>query len=188
MTKSKLPAKRPNHRPSSYKPEFAELARKYCLLGALDVELADFFGVSVWTVMRWARQFPEFCSALKAGKEEGNARTERSLYHRANGYTYEGEKVFQYGGKIIRAKTREHVPPDPTSLIFFLKNRAPDRWRDQQEHKHRFEETRSAAELFAELQAEAAAKGITLIPAEDGSFGLEPTPTGAAPPKTEDNG
>ena len=60
--------------------------------------------------------------------------------------------------------------------------RSPDSWCDQQEHRHRFEETRSAAELFAELQAEAAARGITLVPTADGSFGPA---TGVAPAGSE---
>ena len=27
----------------------------------------------------------------------------------------------------------EHFPPDPTSMIFWLKNRQPDKWRDKRE-------------------------------------------------------
>jgi hypothetical protein len=30
----------------------------------------------------------------------------------------------------------EHCPPDPTSCIFWLKNRDPDRWRDVQNVDH----------------------------------------------------
>lgn len=37
-------------RPSKYKPEYAELAMNYCLLGATDVEIAKFLGVSLRTV------------------------------------------------------------------------------------------------------------------------------------------
>jgi len=31
----------------------------------------------------------------------------------------------------------EELPPDPTSMIFYLKNRRPDRWRDKQEVEHK---------------------------------------------------
>jgi hypothetical protein len=52
-----------------------------------------------------------------------------------------------------------------------LMNRRPDEWREQQEHTHRFvDDKRTAAELFAELQAEAAERGIRLIPSDDGTF------------------
>jgi hypothetical protein len=35
-------------------------------------------------------------------------------------------------GKIVEHKYIEHYPPDTTAMIFFLKNRRPDRWRDVQ--------------------------------------------------------
>lgn len=125
-------------RPTNYKPEFAEQARKLCELGATDMELADFFKVSDRTIYRWQTQFPEFCQALKAGKDFADERVERSLYHRATGYTFDSEKVFQFQGRIVRAKTKEHAPPDTTAMIFWLKNRRPEAWRDKSEvhHKH----------------------------------------------------
>lgn len=123
-------------RPSSYQPEFAEQARKLCELGATDIEVADFFDVSGRTIYRWQLKYPEFCQALKAGKDIADERVERSLYHKATGYTYEAEKVFQYQGEIVRAKVREHIPPDTTSMIFWLKNRRPDAWRDVHKVEH----------------------------------------------------
>jgi hypothetical protein len=46
------------------------------------------------------------------------------------------EKVFQFQGQIIRAETKEHVPPDTTAGIFWLKNRRPEAWRERQQHEH----------------------------------------------------
>jgi len=120
-------------RPSSYKPEFAKQADKLCRLGATDVELADFFGVTTVTIWRWQSAHEEFCNALKRGKEVADERVERSLYHRAVGYTFESEKVFQFQGEVVRAGTREHVPPDTAACIFWLKNRRSAEWRDKQE-------------------------------------------------------
>jgi hypothetical protein len=122
-------------RPSSYKPEFAEQAAKLCALGATDIEVADFFGVSDRTIYRWQAQFPEFCQALKSGKEAPNDRVERSLYHRAVGYSFDSVKIFQHQGVIVEAPYREHVPPDTTAAIFWLKNRRPDLWRDKHDHE-----------------------------------------------------
>jgi hypothetical protein len=123
-------------RPSSFKPEFIEQAAKLCEFGATDIELADFFKVNVLTIYRWRNTNPEFCKAVIAGKEFADERVERSLYQRAVGYTFESEKVFQFQGKIVRAKTREHVPPEPGSAINWLKNRRGDKWRDKQEIEH----------------------------------------------------
>lgn len=130
--------KHPGGRPSSYKPEYATQAEKLCLLGATDVELADFFGVTTVTIWRWQAAHQEFCIALKAGKAAADDRVERSLYHKAVGYTFESEKIFNYQGTIVRAPVREHVPPDTTAAIFWLKNRRKEAWRDKHEieHKH----------------------------------------------------
>jgi hypothetical protein len=58
------------------------------------------------------------------GKAEADNRVERSLYERANGYSYDAFKIFRTkDGDIIRAPYREHVPPDITACIFWLKNR-----------------------------------------------------------------
>ena len=35
-------------------------------------------------------------------------------------------------GKTVEHKYIEYYPPDPTSMIYWLKNRRPDRWRDVQ--------------------------------------------------------
>jgi hypothetical protein len=121
-------------RPTAYKPEYAEQAEKLCKLGATDIELADFFEVSDRTIYRWQSQHPEFCQALKAGKDAADERVERSLYHRATGYTFEAVKIFQHQGQPVTVPYREHVPPDTTAMIFWLKNRRKDQWRDRHEH------------------------------------------------------
>ena len=56
-------------RPSGYKPEYAKEAIKLCALGATDLELADLFEINIATLHRWKSLHPEFCDALKAGKE-----------------------------------------------------------------------------------------------------------------------
>lgn len=127
----------PQHpEPQAYDPVIVEQARKLSELGATDVELADFFGVSASTIYRWKIEFIEFCEATKAGKSAADDRVERSLYQRAVGYTYDSEKVFQFQGEIIRAPIREHVPPDTAAASLWLRNRRKDDWRDKQDHEH----------------------------------------------------
>lgn len=123
-------------RPSKYAPEFAGQAKKLCAMGATDIELADFFGVSTSTIYAWRNAHEEFSEAVIAGKDAADDRVERAFYNRAVGYTFESEKVFQHQGEIIRAPTREHVAPDPGAALNWLKNRRPDRWRDKQVHEH----------------------------------------------------
>jgi hypothetical protein len=123
-------------RPSKFKPEFVEQAAKLCELGATDREIAKFFAVNEATLHRWKHDYPDFCESLKAGKVVADERVERSLFSRAVGYTFDSEKVFQFQGAIVRTKTVEHVPPDTTAMIFWLKNRRPAEWRDKHEIEH----------------------------------------------------
>jgi hypothetical protein len=52
------------------------------------------------------------------------------------GYTFESEKILTVKGEVVRAPVREHVAPDVTAQIFWLKNRQPDRWREKQQMEH----------------------------------------------------
>ena len=59
------------------------------------------------------------------------------FYQRANGYSHPAVKAFlNRDGNIVEHHYTEHYPPDPTSMIYWLKNRRPDRWRDVQSIDH----------------------------------------------------
>lgn len=122
-------------RPSKFQPEYVEQARKLCLLGATDQEIADFFEVEVRTIYRWKAEHDEFCQSLKAGKEVADERVERSLFQKAIGYEQEEVKIFMPAGAEgpVYAPFRAKVAPDTTAAIFWLKNRRPDLWRDKQQ-------------------------------------------------------
>jgi hypothetical protein len=125
-------------RPSPYRDEYAGHARKLCLLGATDEQLADFFEVDVATVNRWKHAHPEFCESLKAGKAIADAKVADSLYRRATGYSHEAVKIVadaKTGAEHIVPYT-EHYPPDTTACIFWPKNRRRDKWRDKHEIEH----------------------------------------------------
>ena len=113
----------------------AELAGR---AGFTDKELAELFDVSLSTIEKFKRQREEFRNALKGGKVEADKCVERSLYERANGYSYDAVKIFMPAGakKPVYAPYREHVPPDTTAAIFWLKNRDPAHWRDAWQMEH----------------------------------------------------
>lgn len=126
----------PGGRPTLYKPEYDKQAHDHCLLGATDAELAKFFDVSESTLNLWKVEHPKFSEAIKAGKGEADEKVAASLYHRALGYSHDAEKIFlDKAGQIVRADYVEHYPPDPTSMIFWLKNRQKDKWRDKSDHE-----------------------------------------------------
>jgi hypothetical protein len=125
-------------RPNKFKHEYIEQARKLCQLGLTDPKLAQFFGVHLQTINNWKVRYPEFLYALRAGKEVADNRVERSLYARAVGYNYEATRIFMPANrsKPVYAPYIEHVPPDVTAGIFWLKNRDPQHWRDSQQLEH----------------------------------------------------
>lgn len=120
-------------RPSKYKPEFPEQAAKLCKLGATDEALADFFGVTRQTINQWKLDYPDFSYALKTAKDELDSQVVRSLFQRAMGYSHPEDKIFNNNGKELVVPTIKHYPPDPTSMIFWLKNRQRETWRDKPE-------------------------------------------------------
>ena len=98
----------PQGRSGLFQAEFSELARKLCLLGAIDRDLARILGVSERTINRWKRQHPEFAAALKAGKAVADAEVAEALHNKA-------------------------VKGDMTAIGFWLRNRRPDLWRDRRD-------------------------------------------------------
>lgn len=123
-------------RPPKYQDSFAVQARKLGNLGATNVDLADFFGVSIRTVDRWLVEHEDFCRAVNEARQFADQNVERRLYERATGYTFDSEKVMAVKGEVVRVPTREHVPPDVTAMIFWLKNRKPEQWREKQLVEH----------------------------------------------------
>jgi len=123
-------------RPREFKPEFIEQGRKLAEMGATDREIADFFGVRERTIYRWQHDFPEFCHALKLGKDVADDRVEKSLYRRAIGYTHDAVKILQFQGQEVIVPYEEHHAPDTTACIFWLKNRRRADWRDKVDHEH----------------------------------------------------
>ncbi len=120
-------------RPTKYRAEFAEQARKLCLLGATDAELADFFKVNEATINRWKRDHIDFCVSIKKGKLVADAEVADKLFSRATGYDAPDTDIRVVMNQIVETPIIKHYPPDPTSAIFWLKNRQSKRWRDKPE-------------------------------------------------------
>ena len=117
-------------RDTKYKKEYVEQAKKLCLLGAIDKDIADFFGVGVTSLDRWKKAHKEFKQALKQGKEIADAKVVKSLYLRATGYDHPDLHFASYEGDIFSEEYTKHIPPDVTACIFWLKNRDSANWRD----------------------------------------------------------
>lgn len=105
--------------------------------GLTDVQLAHNIGIHIGTLYEWKKKYPKFNEAIKRGKEVVDIIVENALLKSALGYSYdEVTKVRiddEASGKseIVEVKrVTKDMAPNPTSLIFWLKNRKPEVWRD----------------------------------------------------------
>ena len=124
-----MPAGQPTKLTPKMKKQVEFLAKK----GFGDKEIATAVGVTERTVNNWKKQQPKFFQSLKDWKATADKAVERSLYERATGYSHKEDKIFNANGEPLIVPTTKHYPPDPTAMIFWLKNRQPKKWRDKQE-------------------------------------------------------
>ena len=76
----------PHGRPTAYKPDFCEQARKQCLLGATNEELGEFFGVTRRTIDNWIACHPDFAAAVESGRVVADSKVASGLFARAIGF------------------------------------------------------------------------------------------------------
>lgn len=135
MPNGNMPVPGPG-RDSKYRTEFNDQARKLCLLGATDEELADFFSVCVATINNWKAAFPAFLASINDGKVSADANVADSLYRRAVGENIIVEKAIKDGDKYVTMKLSQFVPGEVQAQRLWLLNRRKGQWRDKQDFEH----------------------------------------------------
>jgi hypothetical protein len=123
-------------RDSKYRVEFNEQARKLCLLGAVDAELADFFGVTETTINNWKLKHPAFLESIREGKTIADAEVADSLYRRATGENIIVEKLVKRGDEYEKVFLKQFVPGDVAAQRLWLLNRRNRDWRDKVDTHH----------------------------------------------------
>jgi len=102
--------------------------------GLTNEQISHNIGISSKTLYEWQKKYSEIRSALKKGKEVVDIEVENSLLKRALGYTYEEttrELSKETGQLVVTKVVTKQVAPDTTAMIYWLKNRKPDLWRDK---------------------------------------------------------
>src|SRR5260370_2876825 len=112
-------------RPTLYRPENAELASKFCMLGAINKDLAGLFEVARRTIDNWITNIPEFAESVRQGRDVADAAVVEKLHSRAVGYSYEAKKAFLYRGEPVTANYTVRYPPDTTPCMLPLPNPFP---------------------------------------------------------------
>lgn len=130
-------------RPTDYKTEYNELAYKYCLLGATDKKLAEFFDVSEATIDNWKNEYPEFLGSIRAGKEIADMQVAESFFNNAKGFVAVSKKPIRKKvwnkdanrlvDEVEIVEETIQYAPNTQAGIFWLKNRQPDKWKDKTE-------------------------------------------------------
>ena len=124
------------------------LVEAWCRDGLIEADIAHNLGINIATLQVYKKEHPTFLDALKRGKEVVDVMVENALFKRTQGYRYDEittERMPIYdkdgmitGHEMIETKrVTKEVLPDPTSMIFWLKNRKKLEWRD----KHEVEKT-----------------------------------------------
>ena len=107
-----------------------------------EAEIAQVIGVNMLTIRRWKTN-EEYCIALKRGKAIVDAKVTKTLVKRALGYDYKeitrestlvkvdanGKHHYQ---QLITKIVNKHSAPDVVAIIFWLKNRRRDLWREKE--------------------------------------------------------
>ena len=154
--KSSVVPERKAGRPTEFKDDYIEQAYKLCRLGAIDRELANFFGVSEQTLNTWKKKHPAFLESIKSAKADEDALVEKSLYKRANGYEYEEVDEIYEGERLVKKIVkRKYAHPDTGANAFWLKNRKPEVWRDKREietkNEHDIKKGGNLDDIMAEI-------------------------------------
>lgn len=98
--------------------------------GLTDEQIAKNLGIHVATLYEYKKKYTEFAEALKKGKEVADYEVENALFKSATGFYYTEQTVTNKGNVVT---VRKYEKPNTTAMIFWLKNRRPDKWRDKQE-------------------------------------------------------
>lgn len=119
-------------RPGKYtewlKPEKLILVQGWKMDGLSDADIAKNMGITETTLYDWKKRFPEFSKALKMSSDIADRIIENALFQKA--------KSGNLG-----------------AMIFWLKNRKPDVWRETKASEEEKELTRLQAEkLKAEIE------------------------------------
>lgn len=124
-----------------YNPDYHDdWAWSLALKGATDQELAEAFGVSKRTILRWKNEHPSFAEAYQRGKDVADAKVKKALYQRAIGYeVIEKESTVDVDPKTgeskpVRVKTvTKQIAPDTMAIMYWLNNRSKGEFAQRQE-------------------------------------------------------
>lgn len=127
---------RPSLWETNIAPRLKEIKQWY-ESGATDQEVYNKLNVSHDYYYKAIKEHPTLAELVKIGKEITDLKVINALLKSALGFEYEEVRTVveeKNGKKHTRVeKIKKYQPPNPTAMIFWLKNRSPEQWNDRRE-------------------------------------------------------
>jgi hypothetical protein len=101
--------------------------------GCTHEEIAHNMGITRSTLQDWLTKFQDISDAIKEGREMAIEAVENALFRRASGQctVKETTEITNVDGEVTTKTVTKELPPDTGALIFFLKNRMPEKYSDR---------------------------------------------------------
>lgn len=129
--------------------------------GLTDKDIAEKrIGISDRTFADWKSRFPAISSCLKKARIPIAEKIENSLYNLCQTQEYTDtvvEEFYDKDNKLVSRhvkKTLRQVPPNPTAIIFALKNLKAEKWREKQDTNINVNHNGKLADLIDGLKAD----------------------------------
>ena len=118
--------------------------------GLTDEQIAHNIGIRRETLYDWKKKYPNISNALKNNKELADQHVEQALFRKATGYKTKeiirerqwnkatGQEISDY--EVENALLKKALEGNVVAQIYWLKNRRPDKWREQPKEKVDFED------------------------------------------------
>ena len=138
---------------------YLERIRLWVAKGATQKEVAEKLGISQDRLIKYKKDHLEFAESIDAPKGYVDDLVEAALFKRCTGYDYEEVTRWQTigrDGKLmwLEKKTKKHLPPDPSSVQFWLTNRRPQEWKRMPESKAEEKDSDTGVVMLPEVQDE----------------------------------
>ena len=156
-------------RPPKYSPAMHDdLVYLLAKGGASRAELCEGLKITETTFDNWRHQHKTFLGALERARDYANGKVERSLYHRALGYSHDDTHISNWQGEITVTPIKKHYPPETAAAKFWLMNRKPKEWKERTEVNSNSTLTLEAGDSITGLLARIrGARNVTPPPAQE---------------------
>ena len=113
----------------------------WCREGLTTRQIEKRLKCSKGSIQRYKMLYKELRDAMATGYADANSKVEESLFRKAMGFEYDEVVTEKEKGKrrgvdfeLVTTKTiHKTIPPDTVACIFWLKNRAADKWQDRRD-------------------------------------------------------